>query len=466
MRAVLATPRIFVWAATLLMVGCNGAMDCVACPPPPTLETSAATVGLDNVLSVQITARAFGAESVVVRYGRPGASLDSTTPGVARVEGDVRIPVLGLWPETTYELQVVAFGAGDTIAGPRLQATTGSLPEDLPQFHARGTGAEPGYLVFSIGSYGVALDHSGRVVWYVRLPGASLNFQPQRNDHYIARPGTPDPEDVEPLLELDPLGNVTRRLGCARGLAPRFHDVLVEPDGSYWLMCDETRAMDLSGDGGQPEAAVTGTVVQHLDPAGGLVFEWSAFDHFAITDLEPASRSGQAVNWTHGNSLDLDAAGNLLVSFRSLSEITSIDTRTGAVRWRMGGRRNEFTFADPGPPFRGQHGVRATPEGLVLLDNFGEAEESRAERYMVNESAHAAHLSEVYLPPAGTRASLGGTTQYLPHRHILVAFGDGRAVREYDADGSVVWELEGDPGYVFRAQRISSLYHPGTGLVR
>jgi hypothetical protein len=36
-----------------------------------------------------------------------------------------------------------------------------------------------------------------------------------------------NPEDVEPLLELGPLGNVTRRLGCGRGLAPRFHDVLL-----------------------------------------------------------------------------------------------------------------------------------------------------------------------------------------------------------------------------------------------
>jgi len=36
---------------------------------------------------------------------------------------------------------------------------------------------------------------------------------------------------VAPLLELDPLGNVTCRLGCARGLAPRFHDVLAAPDG-------------------------------------------------------------------------------------------------------------------------------------------------------------------------------------------------------------------------------------------
>ena len=29
-------------------------------------------------------------------------------------------------------------------------------------------------------------------MWYVRLPGVSLNFQPQRNGRYVARPGAPD----------------------------------------------------------------------------------------------------------------------------------------------------------------------------------------------------------------------------------------------------------------------------------
>jgi hypothetical protein len=39
-------------------------------------------------------------------------------------------------------------------------------------------------------------------------------------------------------------------------------------------------------------------------------------------------------------------------------------------------------------------------------------------------------------------------------------------VQEYDGDGAVVWEIEGDAGYIFRAQRIISLYHPEIGLVR
>lgn len=51
-----------------------------------------------------------------------------------------------------------------------------------------------------------------------------------------------------------------------------------------------------------------------------------------------------------------------------------------------------------------------------------------------------------------------------PERHTLVSFGDGGVVQEYDRDGAVVWEIEGNAGYIFRAQRIRSLYHPEIDL--
>jgi Arylsulfotransferase (ASST) len=453
-------------AAAAALAGCTDPPTGVTAPAP-VLEEVAVSRGVGNVLSALMTARTQFTDSVAVRYGLPGAVLDSVTPVVVPGNGEVSAPVLGLRPTTTYALELVAYGAGGTVSSEILPVTTDPLPRDLPQYRASGPSPSPGYVLFSAGDYGIVIDNTGRVVWYVRFPeGPSLNFQAQPNGRYIARPFTPDTSDLKPVLEFDPLGAVTRRLGCARGLRPRFHDLLVQPDGSYWLMCDETRVMDLSGVGGAAGATVTGTVVQHLDPAGGLVFEWSPFDHFEITDVDQETRSGPTVNWTHGNALDLDADGNLLVSFRSLSEITKIDTRTGGVLWRMGGRRNHFAFPDSGPPFLGQHGVRAAGGGLVLLDNFGEAEGSRAERYLLDEAGRTARLTGTYVPTFATRAALGGTTQNLPGRHTLVAFGDGGVVQEYDGDGAVVWEIEGDPGYVFRAQRIRSLYHPEIGLAR
>jgi hypothetical protein len=454
-------------AAALVLAGCSADVIDPPAPGAPVLEVAAVETRPGNVLSVLVTGRAGFTDSVAVRYRTPDATLDSLTPALLHQEGEVAVPVFGLLPDTTYELRLVAYGAGGTAESEPLSVRTGMLPQDVPRFHAGGPSPSPGYVLFAAEWYGLVIDNTGRVVWYVRFPdGPSLNFQAQPNGRYVARQFTSDTSDIEPLVEFDPLGSVTRRLGCARGLQPRFHDALLQPDGSSWLMCDETRVMDLSGLGGVAGARVLGTVVQHLDPAGALLFEWSSFDHFDITDLEQEFRSGPTVNWTHGNALDLDADGNLLLSFRSLSEITKVDTRTGAVLWRMGGLRNQFAFPDSGPPFLRQHGLRVASGEIVLLDNFGQTEGSRAERYALDEAGRSAQLMGTYLPTPPTRASLGGTTQDLQGRHTLVAFGDGGVVQEYDGTGATVWQIEGDPGYVFRAQRIRSLYHPGIGLAR
>ncbi len=117
--------------------------------------------------------------------------------------------------------------------------------------------------------------------------------------------------------------------------------------------------MDLTAVGGQAAAAVTATVVQHLSATGAVLWEWNAFDHFAITDLALSERTGPAVNFTHGNGLGFDSDSNLILGFRSLDEVTKVDRVTGAVIWRFGGLANEFTIlGDPKGSFQRQHGVR------------------------------------------------------------------------------------------------------------
>jgi hypothetical protein len=438
-------------------------------PPAPQILGSAVADNPNNVLSVVVTTRARFADSVAVRYGLAGAGLDSITPAV-RPQGDaVVVPIFGLLPENSYVLQVVAYGGGQVTGGDPLAVGTGALPADLPRYVASGSDPSPGYVVFAAALYGLVIDNTGRVVWYCHFPnGLGLNFEVQPTGHYYARPLTPAVGDIEPWVEIEPLGDVTRTFGCVGGLQPRFHDLIAEPDGAYWVMCDEIRTMDLSSLGGVGDAHVMGTVVQHVSAAGTLLFQWSPFDHFDITDLDPASRTGQNVNWTHGNSLDLDSEGNLLVSFRSLSEITKIDTKTGAVLWRMGGLRNQFAFQDaPIPAFLFQHGLRLTAPGqLLLLDNLGDPVGSRAERYAYDGAQHTARQTGSYGSSPAVIASLGGSTQDLPRGRALVSYGPAGRVEEYDAAGQVVWHIEGNPGYVFRAQRIQSLYRPGVGLPR
>ena len=464
-------PRVLLVGTALAVAACGSEPVGIDRSLLPAIPSAAVVPNFHNVLSAVVSMRVVRADSVRVRFHvsdtPPG--FDSLTPAVT-VTGDVTtVPIFGLLPSRRYVVRPVAYGKGAAIVGDALDLKTGPLPADLPHYTASGSDPSAGYVLFAAGRYVVVIDNTGRVVWYRHFPdGAGLNFMAQPNGHYALRPPTPVAGDVEPWVELDPLGNIVRMLSCASGLQPRLHDLILERDGSYRILCDETRTMDLTALGGVRDARVTGTVVQHIGPNGDLLFQWSPFDHFEITDLDAAERRGATVNWTHGNALDVDSDGNLLVSFRSLGEITKIDAKTGDVIWRLGGRRNQFGFLDtPTPAFSRQHGVRAcTPGTLLLLDNIGDPNESRAERYLLDEPSRTARLLRSYGSVPRVVTEIGGSVQSLPDGRTLVSFGTSGRVEEYDATGHLTWHIDGNPGYVFRAQRIRSLYAPGVGTSR
>jgi len=463
-------PSHAIAAVWVLIAGCSTEPLGVGRPEPPTLDAASISANPHNALSAVVTVRVRGADSVAVRVQLAESNAaEAVTPAVAVTADTTAIPVLGLLAAHRYRLRVVASGAGGTTVGGTLELTTDTLPSDLPRYVAGGEDPTPGYVVFSAGRFGVVIDNAGRVVWYRRFPnGPGLTFTAEPTGKYYARVPAASPSEPTPWVELDPLGNITRTFECANGLVARFHDLIAQPDGSYWLLCDETRRMDLSSVGGVDGARVTGTAVQHISAQGTLLFRWSPFDHFAITDGDPRDRTGADVNWTHGNALDLASDGNLLVSFRNLGEVTKIDVATGSVIWRLGGRRNGFTFVDvPNGSFAGQHSARwYAPGAVILLDNLGNPAESRAERYVLDEKQMTARLVGSYGSFPGVVTQIGGSVQNLPGGRTLVSFGTAGRVEEYDAAGRAVWRIEQNAGYVFRAQRISSLYAPGVGVAR
>jgi hypothetical protein len=447
-------------------LGCHEVVEPGECALPEILS-SEIRPNPDNVLSAIAATRLRGADSVAVLFRRTGDALDTSTPSAVAQDDSAVVPLLGLAEQTQYSVRLVAFNRCGTQLDHAVAFTTLALPSDLPHYTASGSDPSPGFIAFAAGAYGIVIDNTGRIVWYHRFPtGPGLNFQPQPNGRYTSRPGSL-PGEIGHWTEVDPLGNTTRTLGCGRGLQPRLHDMIAEPDGSYWMLCDENRTLDLSNIGGSQQALVLGTGVQHIGSSGNVLFDWSPFDHMAvdIQSLEPADFAGGSVNWTHGNALDLDADGNLLLSFRNQNEIIKIDTRSGAVMWRMGGAQNQFTFDNTASPaFRHQHGVRSLGAGkLQLLDNLGDPSGSRTEQYEYDEARHTVRLSSSHTPLAQTFALTGGTTQRLASGRTLVTFGSGGRVEEFDATGNVVWKIDGNPGYVFRATRIRSLYRPGVG---
>jgi hypothetical protein len=118
-------------------------------------------------------------------------------------------------------------------------------------------------------------------------------------------------------------------------------------------------------------------------------------------------------------------------------------------------------------PFVGQHGALVySPETLLLMDNLRDATQSLGERYFLDEKNMNAQVMRSYGSQPGVVTQIGGSVQALPRGHTLVSFGTAGRVEEYDSAGNVVWRIEQGAGYVFRAQRIMSLYAPGVGTAR
>jgi len=417
----------------------------------------------DNVLATAVGIRATGYDSAYVEYVA-GTSTPARTPAVG-FAGDtiVRVPVLGLDTATVYGIRVILTRAGAPDSSvDTLGFTSGSLPAWIPAIGTLGTSGEAGYLALSLPDGAVIIDNTGKVVWYHHSPNGLLNsFQAHPNGTYTLL-GTGATETQ--FRVLNSLGEQTGTLQCA-GRPTRFHDLLVAEGGDAWILCDENRVMDLSGLGGVAGAVVTGTVLQHLSAAGDLLWEWNAFDHFAITDLPAADRAGPNVNFTHGNGVGFDDDGNLILGFRSLSEVTKVDRATGAIIWRLGGLQNQFTFLnDPKGGFERQHGVRPAGPGQVQLLDNGLSAPSRLVRYLINPVAHTALMEWQFIDAPTTYTNVGGSTQYHPDGHATVSFGRAGRVIEVDQAGNRVWELTGLNGtYVFRAQRLASLYAAGRG---
>lgn len=144
------------------------------------------------------------------------------------------------------------------------------------------------------------------------------------------------------------------------------HDSILRPDGSAVLLAYEYDAA----------ADLTDAVIQELDPAGDVVFEWNSRGELLDETVHPTADAG---DYAHINSLVEMADGDFLASFRHTSSVLKI-ARTahdgfapGDVVWRLGGRNSDFDFADdpfPGGPCA-QHTASELPNGNILIYDNG-----------------------------------------------------------------------------------------------
>ncbi len=250
------------------------------------------------------------------------------------------------------------------------------------------------------------------------------------------------------------------------GYRTDVHDFQWLPNHHALLMAydPEPVRMDLVVPGGNPNAIVTGLIVQELDAAKNVVFQWRSWDHFSILDASVSglvSLTDSLIDYVHGNAVELDKDGNLLISCRHMDEITKINRSTGVVMWRLGlnAANNQFTFVNDSRGFSHQHDIRRLPNGNITLfdnGNFLDPQYSSALEYRLNEHSHRATLVWQYQNDPLLFGGFMGNVQRHANGGTMIGWGgtSGIGVTELHSDGTKAYELAFQPNWVsYRAYR-------------
>ncbi len=329
---------------------------------------------------------------------------------------------------------------GDTFPPdfPTLKVTTSDSPTAGYIFLA--TNVQPN----SYGNYLIIADNNGNPVFY-RAPGqgAILGFtiQPTGVLTYLT-------QNTNTYYVMNTSLQVIDSITAGNGYKTDNHELQILPDGNMFLIGDDYEQMNMSKivAGGDTDATVLIDVVQELDKDKNVIFQWRTIDHFNITDAIGQNLTGPNVDPFHANSIQVDPDGNILLSCRHLSEITKINTQTGQIIWRLGGKNNQFTFVNDSIGFSYQHDIRRLANGDITLMDNGNMHVppfSRAVEYKLDEVNKTATLVWQFRHSPSVYDSYMGNVQRLTDGNTIIGWGGAHTptVTEVRPDGTTALEM-------------------------
>jgi hypothetical protein len=339
-----------------------------------------------------------------------------------------------------------------------------SIPADFPQITVtRNYDTAPGYIFISnlifgpilFSPYLIILNNEGLPVLYKKMPAACLDFKVQNNNTF-----TYFDNSTFKFYSTNTFLDIIDSFYCGNGYSTDIHELLLLPNNHAYLMSYDPQQVDMSNivSGGNPNAVVTGLIIQEIDENKNVVFQWRSWDHIPITDATHENLLDSAIDYIHGNAIDLDYDGHVLISSRHLDEITKFSRQTGEIIWRLGGKQNQFNFVNDPIQFSHQHCIRRLSNGNYLLfdnGNFHEPSFSRACEYKLDEVNKTATLVWQYRDSPETYGFAMGSTQRLPNGNTFIGWGStSPSFCEVRPNGVKVLEMKLPNGYFsYRAFR-------------
>ncbi|HEX9044522.1 MAG TPA: arylsulfotransferase family protein [Candidatus Limnocylindrales bacterium] len=233
------------------------------------------------------------------------------------------------------------------------------------------------------------------------------------------------------------------RISAGNGRQADLHELQLTSRGTALLFADTPLSGAVFGHPTPTPWPVMDCAVQEIDLATGrVVFEWRATEHIGLDEsyIDPPTQPGKIYDYVHGNAIEEDTDGNLLVSARNTSAIYKVDRATGDILWRLGGKRSDFRVAHDAS-FGWQHDVRRRFDGtLTLFDNGAAAApgRSRGLRIALDEVAGTVSLVASYDHPDRLLATSQGNVQLLADGGVFVGWGSRPFFSEYEDQGTLL----------------------------
>ncbi len=245
------------------------------------------------------------------------------------------------------------------------------------------------------------------------------------------------------------------------GYRTDFHEFFKLGNGHVFITAYDPQivGMDTVVAGGDPNAIVSGWIIQELDMNKNVVFQWRSWDHYQLTDADDhVDLTAAIIDVFHGNAIDVYSESALILSPRNNNEITKIDWNTGEIIWRLGGKNNMFQFVNDTLHFSRAHDCRMLPNGnLSLFDNGTYHPEpifSSALEYELDEENLIASLVSRIRSNPDIEGVIMGNVQTKGNGNRITGWGSGvPAITEFDANGDVAMEIYFS-GINYRAYRM------------
>ena len=328
------------------------------------------------------------------------------------------------------------------------------------------------------GRYGpMILDDDGEPVWFLPLAtviAQNLLVQKYRDEDVLTwYEGAAGGTYGGSCVIYDSSYRELHRVHAAHGFACDVHDFRITGHGTALITVANEVTADLSSVGGPTDGRLVEGVIQEIDIASKRVlFEWHSQDHVGVDESFRTNVTAAGnVDYFHLNSIGVDPTDDdLVVSARHTSTVYKLDRDSGEIRWRLGGKKNDFQLG-PGAAFNFQHDARAHADGtLTLFDNgatgigVGEVEPaSRPLRLTLDPAALTADLVQVYEAAEPRLGIALGDVQQLPDAGVFVGWGAAGPFTEFTPDGTVRFDATfGDGSVSYRALRFPWIGRPVT----